>query len=189
MVPCRCCGCSYDVTLFQFGRTIWVTCGEQVALTGRRSSAQAPSELRFFADAMLGRIARWLRIAGYDTRYDPHVQDADLVRIALDEGSFVLTRGPRAAAGVVGTTCAMDGSAQYPNGTHAGRARDRGPPRTAIAYPIGARSWLRILCVSARSAGESSTGYGGCIGSRCRHSSGRRPSSSAARARASASPY
>jgi uncharacterized protein with PIN domain len=41
---------------------------------------------------MLGRLARWLRIAGYDTRYDAQVEDSDLVRTALEEERFVLTR-------------------------------------------------------------------------------------------------
>lgn len=91
-VPCRRCGRSYDVTLFQFGRTIWCTCGERVALAPRLQSARGPSELRFFADSMLGRLARWLRIAGYDTRYEPRVEDADLVRIAIEEGRVILTR-------------------------------------------------------------------------------------------------
>jgi hypothetical protein len=91
-VPCSRCGRSYDVTLFQFGRTIWCTCGERVALEPRLRSASGLGEPRFFADAMLGRLARWLRIAGYDTRCDPHVADADLVRIALEEGRIILTR-------------------------------------------------------------------------------------------------
>jgi hypothetical protein len=80
------------VTLFQFGRTIWCTCGERVALAPRERGAPTPTEVRFFADAMLARLARWLRIAGYDTRYHPHVEDADLVRIAIEEGRFILTR-------------------------------------------------------------------------------------------------
>lgn len=90
-VPCPRCGRSYDVTLFQFGRTIWCTCGARVALEPRLRSARAP-EPRFFADAMLGRLARWLRLTGHDTRHDPHVEDADLVRIALEEGRAILTR-------------------------------------------------------------------------------------------------
>jgi nucleotide-binding universal stress UspA family protein len=47
-VPCLRCGRSYDVTLFQFGRTIWCTCGERVALEPRLRSARA-REPRFFA--------------------------------------------------------------------------------------------------------------------------------------------
>ena len=90
-VPCPRCGRSYDVTLFQFGRTIWCTCGQRVALEPRLRSAR-DAEPRFFADAMLGRLARWLRIAGFDTRHDPHVEDADLEALALEEGRAILTR-------------------------------------------------------------------------------------------------
>jgi uncharacterized protein with PIN domain len=50
------------------------------------------SDPRFFADAMLGRLARWLRILGYDTRYEAHVDDAALVRGALRENRVILTR-------------------------------------------------------------------------------------------------
>ena len=31
-----------------------------------------------YVDAMLGWLARWLRMLGYDTRYDPHVGDEEL---------------------------------------------------------------------------------------------------------------
>ncbi len=47
---------------------------------------------RFVADAMLGRLARWLRILGYDTRYFRRIDDAPLVQIALAEGRWLLTR-------------------------------------------------------------------------------------------------
>lgn len=47
---------------------------------------------RFVADAMLGRLARWLRTLGFDTRYDPDVHDPDLVRMAAAEGRVLLTR-------------------------------------------------------------------------------------------------
>ena len=46
----------------------------------------------FVADAMLGRLARWLRTLGYDTRYDPEVHDPDLVRMAAAEDRVLLTR-------------------------------------------------------------------------------------------------
>jgi uncharacterized protein with PIN domain len=50
---------------------------------------------RFLADAMLGRLARWLRALGFDTRYDATLPDAELVRLANAEGRIVLTRDRR----------------------------------------------------------------------------------------------
>ena len=47
---------------------------------------------RFAADAMLGRLARWLRVLGYDTWYDIRVPDAELVRLAETEERVLLTR-------------------------------------------------------------------------------------------------
>jgi uncharacterized protein len=47
---------------------------------------------KFAADAMLGKLARWLRILGYDTTYKQDIADGELVRSALDEGRTILTR-------------------------------------------------------------------------------------------------
>jgi uncharacterized protein len=44
------------------------------------------------ADAMLGRLARWLRILGYDTLYDTRWPDNELVRLARAQGRVLLTR-------------------------------------------------------------------------------------------------
>ena len=49
---------------------------------------------RFVADAMLGRLARWLRILGYDAEYFPG-DDDDLLRLARQEGRVLLTRDTR----------------------------------------------------------------------------------------------
>ncbi len=48
----------------------------------------------FLADAMLGRLARWLRILGYDVEYSPG-EDDDLLRLAHREGRILLTRDTR----------------------------------------------------------------------------------------------
>ncbi len=48
--------------------------------------------LRFLADAMLGRLARWLRYLGYDTVYDTEAPDDVLARRSLAEGRVLLTR-------------------------------------------------------------------------------------------------
>ena len=47
---------------------------------------------RFAADAMLGRLARWLRVLGYDTWYDIAVADPVLVELAASEDRVLLTR-------------------------------------------------------------------------------------------------
>ncbi len=41
---------------------------------------------------MLGRLARWLRILGYDTLYNPRWPDDELARRARAEGRILLTR-------------------------------------------------------------------------------------------------
>jgi YgiT-type zinc finger domain-containing protein len=47
---------------------------------------------RFAADAMLGRLARWLRVLSFDTSYDAALDDAALVRLAHQEARILLTR-------------------------------------------------------------------------------------------------
>jgi len=52
-------------------------------------------EPRFIADCMLGKLAKWLRILGYDTRYDPAASDEEIVHTAVDENRIILTRDTR----------------------------------------------------------------------------------------------
>ena len=47
---------------------------------------------RFTADAMLARLARWLRVLGWDTRLDPTLPDPEIVRLAEAEHRILLTR-------------------------------------------------------------------------------------------------
>lgn len=46
---------------------------------------------------MLGTLARWLRILGYDTLYDPALDDHQLARLARAEGRVLLTRDTQLA--------------------------------------------------------------------------------------------
>jgi uncharacterized protein len=46
----------------------------------------------FVADAMLGRLVRWLRVMGIDVVYDPRLTDAHLLQYAEREGRVLLTR-------------------------------------------------------------------------------------------------
>lgn len=47
---------------------------------------------RFVADQMLGSLARWLRMMGYDTVYDKGLDDKRLAELARAENRFLLTR-------------------------------------------------------------------------------------------------
>jgi len=47
---------------------------------------------RFIADHMLGSLARWLRMMGYDTVYDKNLDDPDIIKLARAESRFVITR-------------------------------------------------------------------------------------------------
>ncbi|HZT71970.1 MAG TPA: Mut7-C RNAse domain-containing protein [Terriglobia bacterium] len=48
---------------------------------------------RFIADRMLGRLARMLRLLGYDTLYLPELAPAGLEEIARRDARIILTRG------------------------------------------------------------------------------------------------
>jgi len=46
---------------------------------------------RFFCDAMLGGLARWLRAAGYDALFEYGIGDADLIDRCRGEGRILLS--------------------------------------------------------------------------------------------------
>jgi len=50
---------------------------------------------RFIADGMLGKLAKWLRIAGYDAVYCRGAADGELAARALAEKRTLLTRDSR----------------------------------------------------------------------------------------------
>ena len=60
-------------------------------------SQEAQSQPRLLADAMLGKLARWLRLLGYDTDY-LQAEDELLAHRARNEGRILLTRDHELAA-------------------------------------------------------------------------------------------
>lgn len=44
---------------------------------------------------MLGRLARWLRLLGFDTLYYPYLEDSLLLRAAREDQRIILTRDTR----------------------------------------------------------------------------------------------
>ncbi len=57
-----------------------------------RVRARPLRQVRFAADVHLGRLAAYLRLAGFDTTYKNHWDDATLVAEALEQHRIILTR-------------------------------------------------------------------------------------------------
>ena len=55
-------------------------------------STEKTLEPRFIADVMVGRLARWLRILGFDVLYSNRFEDDEIVRRSAAENRTVLTR-------------------------------------------------------------------------------------------------
>ena len=55
---------------------------------------QGPSP-RFIVDVMLGRLAKWLRIAGFDVLYSNRYTDDELMALSRHEGRVLLSRDTR----------------------------------------------------------------------------------------------
>ena len=49
-------------------------------------------QIKFVCDVMLGTLAKWLRILGFDTKYSRDFEDDEILRIAEEENRIVLTR-------------------------------------------------------------------------------------------------
>jgi uncharacterized protein with PIN domain len=59
------------------------------------SKTTDPDSIRFAADVMVGRLARWLLVLGYDTIYDVNWSSIQLVKKARKENRVLLTRSSR----------------------------------------------------------------------------------------------
>jgi uncharacterized protein with PIN domain len=53
------------------------------------------SELKFVVDHNVGRLAKWLRMVGFDTKFFTGENDSDMVEMALAENRIILTRDTR----------------------------------------------------------------------------------------------
>ena len=48
--------------------------------------------MKFIADENVGKLCKWLRILGYDVSYYSPIDDAELIRKAVQENRIILTR-------------------------------------------------------------------------------------------------
>jgi len=48
--------------------------------------------MKFVCDEMLGTLAKWLRILGYDTAYVKNMEDDEILKIAEKEDRIIITR-------------------------------------------------------------------------------------------------
>ncbi|MEZ4864444.1 MAG: Mut7-C RNAse domain-containing protein [Caldilineaceae bacterium] len=66
-------------------------------MSGETPRLKRPDELeqtpiKFILDVHLGKLARWLRLLGFDTLYRNDYDDPEIVEIAACEGRTILTR-------------------------------------------------------------------------------------------------
>lgn len=50
---------------------------------------------KFVVDVNVGRLAKWLRVMGYDALFIPDVEDGELLRVARRQGRIVITKDAR----------------------------------------------------------------------------------------------
>ena len=93
-------------------------------------------DMRFVADSMLGRLAKWLRVLGYDTHYQtsypPEVMDA-----LVGEGRLLLTRHRKRAE-------RLGRQAAWVHGNHVGEQL-MGLTRTLHLEPLPSACFSRCL--------------------------------------------
>ena len=65
---------------------------EALMQTDKKLQPPLPGEIRFVLDVHLGKLAKNLRILGFDTVYDNAYHDREIARLAADENRIVLTR-------------------------------------------------------------------------------------------------
>ncbi len=53
--------------------------------------------MKFLCDEMLGKLAKWLRIIGYDVLYLKNMEDEEIIENSAREGRILLTRDKKLA--------------------------------------------------------------------------------------------
>jgi uncharacterized protein with PIN domain len=69
--------------------------------------------MKFIADVMVGKLARWLRILGFDVAYSNRFEDDELLRVAEAENRIILTRDRRLASRRMSARCLLIESDNY----------------------------------------------------------------------------
>src|SRR5262249_30667217 len=70
-------------------------------------------EIKFIADVMVGKLARWLRILGFDVVYSNTFKDDEIVRMAEADERVILTRDTGIAAQRLRVQCLLIESDDY----------------------------------------------------------------------------
>jgi uncharacterized protein len=68
---------------------------EKIRAKSESFSPNEENRCRFAADVMLGRLAKWLRIAGFDVLYSNRFSDDELISISNSEERILLSRDTR----------------------------------------------------------------------------------------------
>jgi uncharacterized protein len=69
--------------------------------------------IAFVADVMVGKLARWLRVLGFDVAYSNAYEDDRIIRIAEEEHRIILTRDTGLAARSTRVGCLFIDSGDY----------------------------------------------------------------------------
>ena len=71
------------------------------------------AEIKFIADVMVGKLARWLRVLGFDVAYSNVLHDDEIVRLANSENRIILTRDTGLVARCRSGQCLLIKSGDY----------------------------------------------------------------------------
>src|SRR5213593_2834768 len=69
--------------------------------------------MKFIADVMVGKLARWLRVLGFDTAYSNQYDDDEIIRRANADHRVILTRDTRLVARKHNGRCLLIDSGDY----------------------------------------------------------------------------